>query len=248
MAKVTQSTIAKMHGVSRQTVGCALGLYTNTNIKLSENMRQRIIQTAKELNYRPNRLAQIISGRKSRVIGVMNFGGVVQMSAQSALHTANAIQEAGYQLMLYDMTWYKEGDIDTVVSALIDNRVEGIILISPAEWMPLRILEMIRREDIPVVSIGGVLLEGVHRVESDYEGDSFQLTSGLLEADYRDLLFLGSWSSKHHDEAHAGPYIKRLRGFSKAIEERGGVVSETPTNSKTSQIRGEIFHVAKATD
>ena len=45
MSKVTQSTIARIHGVSRQAVGSALGLYTNSNIKLSAKVRESIIAT-----------------------------------------------------------------------------------------------------------------------------------------------------------------------------------------------------------
>ena len=116
MSKVTQSTIARIHGVSRQAVGSALGLYTNSNIKLSAKVRESIIATAKELGYRPNRFAQIISGRKSGVIGVMNFGGITQMGSQNALYAARAIQESGFQLMLYDVTWYQKGGIETVLS------------------------------------------------------------------------------------------------------------------------------------
>lgn len=240
MRRVTQATIAKMHGVSRQTVGCALGLYTNTNIKLSKQMREQILRTAKDLGYRPNRLAQIVSGRRSGVIGVMNFGGIAQMSSQSALNVANAIQEAGFQLMLYDVTWYQQGGIETVLSALLDNRVEGIVLISPTEWMPPDFLRSIRQHGIPVVSVGGVFLEGVPHVESDYEQDSFQLVSGLLADGYRSLLCLTNWSNSGPD-APSSPRLKRIHGFRRAIEAAGGTVSDAPARSPGGTLQGEIF-------
>lgn len=247
MRRVTQATIAKMHGVSRQTVGCALGLYTNSNIKLSTEMRDQILRTAKELGYRPNRLAQIVSGRKSGVIGVMNFGGIAQMSTQNALYMAKAIQEAGYQLMLYDVTWYQQGGIETVLSALLDNRVEGIVLISPTEWMPPDFLASIRQHGIPVVSVGGVFLEGVPHVESDYEQDSFHLVSGLLADGYRSLVCLTNWSNSGQD-AESSPRIKRIRGFRRAIEAAGGTVQDSPVRAAKTGVRGEIFLTPTPTD
>ncbi|HRJ74068.1 MAG TPA: LacI family DNA-binding transcriptional regulator [Terrimicrobiaceae bacterium] len=248
MSKVTQSTIARIHGVSRQAVGSALGLYTNSNIKLSAKVRESIIATAKELGYRPNRFAQIISGRKSGVIGVMNFGGITQMGSQNALYAARAIQESGFQLMLYDVTWYQKGGIETVLSALLDNRVEGLLLIAPTEWMPAEVLDTIKKQGIPMVALGGVLLEGVPRVESDCEADMQSLVNGLLQAGYQSLIYLTSWASKHHDEVHSSSRLKRMRGFRRTIEAAGGVVHDLPSPRVEGQISGEIFLTPMPTD
>lgn len=246
--KVTQATIAKMHSVSRQTVGCALGLYTNSNIKLSPEMRDRIISSAKELGYRPNRLAQIISGRRSRVIGVVNFGGIAQMSSQNALNIAKAIQESGYQLMLYDVTWYEKGGIETVLGALIDNRVEGIVLISPTEWMPSSFIDKIREHQIPVVSVGGVFIDGVPHVESDYEHDTHSLVCGLFDAGYKSFLYLTNWVGSPRDKNHSGPRLKRLAGFRRAIAEKGGKTSESPVSFTGKSLHAEIFFTPSDTD
>jgi LacI family transcriptional regulator len=239
--KVTQATIAQMFGVSRQTVGCALGLYTNSNIKLSLEMRDRIVAAAKELGYRPNRLAQIISGRRSRVIGVVNFGGIAQMSSQHALNIAKAVQKSGYQLMLYDVTWFEKGGIDTVLGALLDNRVEGIVLISPTEWMPSSFTEEIQKHQIPMVSLGGVLIDGIPHVESDYEQDTHSLVCGLLDAGYKSFLYLTNWAGDPRDDAHSSPRLKRLAGFRRAIAENGGTTSESPVNFTRKSLQAEIF-------
>lgn len=248
MAKVTQSTIAKRLGISRQAVGCALGLYTNTNIKLNEETRERIIQTAAELGYRPNRLAQIISGRKSGTIGVMNFGGIAQMSAQNAYHVASAIHQIGYQMMLYDVTWYHKDDIANAAAALLDNRVEGIVMISPTNWMPKEILNNIQKEQIPVVSLGGVFLENVPHIEASYKEDTYQLTKALLGKGYRSFVYLTSWSGPLLDEMQSSPNIKRMLGFRQAITEHHGVVEEHPEQSPSNQPHGELYYSGKVLD
>jgi DNA-binding LacI/PurR family transcriptional regulator len=146
------------------------------------------------------------------------------------------------------VTWYEKGGIETVLGALIDNSVEGIVLISPTEWMPPRFLETIRRHRIPVVSLGGVLLEGVPHVESDYEKDTRELVDGLLDAGYKSFIYLTSWASIHHDEIHSGPRLKRIGGFRAAIEARGGTVSETPSKKNGGLPCGEIFFTPSTTD
>lgn len=249
MPKVTQATIAKIHGVSRQAVGCALGLYTNSNIKLNAETRDEIRKTAEDLGYRPNRLAQLISGRRSGVIGVLNFGGVAQMSAQCALAVANAVHGAGYQLMLYDATWYEDTDIGNVVTSLIDFKVEGILLISPTNWMPRSALESIQKSGTPVVAIGGgIHLQGVPVVESDYAQDAFELTSGLLDAGYRSLLFLSDFQTAMNEKNPHNPRLQRMEGFRRAILERGGVIAESPARSQPDGILGEVYAASLRTD
>lgn len=242
MSRITQATIARIHGVSRQAVGCALGLYSNTNIKLKPETKAKIVKTAQELGYRPNRMAQLISGRRSGMIGVMSFGGVGQMSAQSARAIAGAIQEAGYQPMVYDVTWYREGGMETVVSFLLDHRVEGIVMITPTQWMLEETLELLRRSEVPLVALDGVRLKGVPQVESNYEGDTFRLVDGLLDAGYRSLLFLSNWDTKRRDGGQSTPRASRIHGFVRAIEERGGKVSEGPRLGAGDELFGEIYY------
>jgi DNA-binding LacI/PurR family transcriptional regulator len=247
--KVTQATIAKIHGVSRQAVGSALGLYTNSNIKLSPGTREKIRRTAEELGYRPNRLAQLISGRPSGVIGVLNFGGVGQMSAQNALAVANAVHAAGYQLTLYDVTWYEDSDIGNVVTSLIDFKVEGIILISPTDWLPSSAIEAIKLSETPVVSLGGgVQLEGIPLVESDYEGDAFLLTSKLLDAGFQSLLFLTDYIANIKGNGNRNPRLHRMEGFRRALVERGGLVSNSPLANGNSGLRGEVYAASLPSD
>ena len=247
--KVTQTTIAKIHGVSRQAVGYALGLYTNSNIQLSSETLEKIRKTAEDLGYRPNRLAQLISGRPSGAIGVLNFGGVGQISAQSARAVANAVHAAGYQLMLYDATWYEDRDIGNVVGALIDFKVQGIILIAPTDWIPQSVLETLKSSGIPVVALGGgVQLEGIPLVESDYEHDAFLLTSRLLDAGYRSLVFLTDYLAAVTQKNQHTPRLQRVGGFRRAIVERGGKVSEIPLRGGSEDLRGEIHAASLRTD
>lgn len=244
--KVTQATIAKMHGVSRQAVGYALGLYTNSSIKLSRETRERIIRTAEELDYRPNRLAQIICGRRSEVIGVVNFGGITQMSVQNARSIAREIQDAGFQLMLHDVTWYAEGMLETTVRSLIDHRVEGVVLISPTDWLPSSVLDLLVRSQIPLVSCRGVHLPGIPNVESDYERETFELMSGLLDAGYRTFTFFTGRSNAGRDEPDRSPSRKRMKGFQSALEARGGTVGSLTPSGRVPQ--GDFFFASPLID
>jgi len=246
--KVTQASIAKLHGISRQAVGYALGLYTNSSIKLRPETQESIVRTAKALGYRPNRLAQIISGRRSGLIGVMNFGGITQMSAQNAQSVATAIQSDGYQLLLHDVTWYQGGALEAAARSLLDLRVEGIVMISPTDWLPATTLEVLRQSGTPLVSFGGVFFEGIPHVESDYESETCQMVSDLLDLRYRSFTFLTSGFGVRAPGLSESPPEKRARGFRKAIEQRGGVVREIPLERNGEMPVGEIFHASETVD
>jgi len=90
--------------------------------------------------------------------------------------------------------------------------------------------------------------EEVPRVESDCEFDVQSLAGGLLDPGYQSLLYMTSWGSKQHDEAHAWPRIRRMKGFRQAIEAVGGQVHESPAARAPGQISAEIFLSPMPTD
>src|ERR1700753_3591468 len=99
---VRMSDIAARAGLSRTTVSCVLNDKQDAGI--SEETRQRVIQAAKELNYRPNEIArQMVSGR-SRVLGFVlrsTEGDVASRILTGVLETAEE-REYSVKVVLLD--------------------------------------------------------------------------------------------------------------------------------------------------
>ena len=65
---VTITEIARQAGVTAQTVSYVLS--NNPNVKISDGTRKLVTRIAKDLGYRPNRLAQAMKSGKMQMIGL----------------------------------------------------------------------------------------------------------------------------------------------------------------------------------
>jgi len=69
--KVRLIDIAKKAGVSRAAVGHILNHSGKDNVRVSEETRQRVIEIATAMDYRPNQAAQQLRGRPNKTLGVI---------------------------------------------------------------------------------------------------------------------------------------------------------------------------------
>ncbi len=205
----TQAEIAKKLGVSRQAVGFALGHYRDSRTKVSTSTRQRIVDAARELGYRPHRYAQLMRGKKSGVLGMIQFGSLGTFATERAACVAAALHKAGYEIFATDVAWYDKR-VGVACSSMLDAHVEGVILLAPADWFPEAELEQLRAAQIPVVGLSGVKLPGVPQVRADTCQGMFDLTQHLLRLGYRRLAMVTL-------ESNSWPVMDRIRGFHDAV-------------------------------
>jgi DNA-binding LacI/PurR family transcriptional regulator len=114
----------------------------------SSATRQRILQAAAELNYRPDRTASILARRKSHLLGVL-------IDIRSPFHAElvddlqQAADERGYDLVLSTITSTRTER--RAIETLVDFRCEALLLLGPeAPVAELIALD----EQQPVVVIG----------------------------------------------------------------------------------------------
>ena len=124
----TIQDIAADLGYSAMTVSRAL----NDHPDVKDETRERILQRAQELNYRPNRWARSLVTRRSNVIGVVIpeithtfFADIVQGVQQE-------ITDQGYTLMLCH-SGRSVRDEQHEIDMLIGSRADGLIVASTRE-------------------------------------------------------------------------------------------------------------------
>lgn len=220
MANVTQAEIARQVGISQQAVGYALGNYRNSRIKLREETRQRIIKTADELGYRPHRYAQVMRRGRSGVIGFIQFGGMLQAAIERGMYAAKAIHEAGFRLNAEDLLWYRDG-FRSACDAILEARVEGVILCDPISSTPVSQVQRILEARIPVVTISGVRFPHVPQVRSDVRQGMRDMTRHLIGLGHKKLCLLVGRSPLDTSEDTGWPSLDRVAGFRDAVENAG---------------------------
>jgi DNA-binding LacI/PurR family transcriptional regulator len=136
--------VAAAVGVSPATVSLVLRGVAGP----SAATRERVLEAASQLGYRPDRAASLLASRRSRHVGVV-------MEIANPFHTqlVEDVQEAaerhGYDLVLSAVT--RARDERRAVETLLDSRCEALILIGPRAAAE-QLAELDRQ--LPVVAIG----------------------------------------------------------------------------------------------
>jgi DNA-binding LacI/PurR family transcriptional regulator len=215
----TQVEIAKRLGLSRSTVAAALN--PHSSVKLREETRHLIVAEAERLNYRPHRYAQIMRAGKSGLIGVFHFGGLAQVAAERVWHASDAIQKAGYQVLANDASW-TSGGVKAGCEAMLDARVEGVIIAGLNDLGAVEELKLLRAAKIPVVALSGNEFPGAPQVRGDAETAFENLTRHLIGLGRKRLLLLFSLSHLIHKGAYLWAGLERLQGFRAGLAAAGG--------------------------
>ncbi|HWL53119.1 MAG TPA: LacI family DNA-binding transcriptional regulator [Chthoniobacteraceae bacterium] len=220
MAKVTQHEIAAKLGVSRSTVAAALN--PGSTIRLNEATRQRIVAAARELNYRPDRYARIMRGGRSGLVGILHFGGLLQVAAERAAHAAAAVRKEGFEVVASDLSWSSES-IQTACTSLLDARVEGAIVAGMVgDASAIEALERLRHAAVPIVTLSGNPLPWGPHFRGDTRQATRDLTRHLIATGHRRIGLLIHYPSDPHDRVYLWSSLEKRRGFEEALAEAGG--------------------------
>ncbi len=230
------SDVAKLAGVSCTTAFRAL----NGKDRIKKETVNRVMEAAKELNYKPNKHASALRSKNSKAIGVLFsnlFSG--HFYAQIFKGIEDYAIEKKYAIFLgsSDENPIKENNY---IKLLIEHQVDGIIS-APLSPDNIGIYKALRLHGIPIVFVDKYLTGfPADRVVSD------NVEGGRLAAQY--LYELG-----HRKIAVCKGYAKnassiryRGEGFESALKEYGlKVVCDISYNKPLDYSREYSFHATK---
>lgn len=185
--KTTRPTIrevASAAGVSKQTVSRVI----NERPDVSPETRRRVQEVIKDLNYRPSALARSLISHRSHTLGVVTAGLDYIGPSRTLSGIASAAEDAGYSLLLKELSSFDTKDISPIFQAFLSRHVDGIIWAVPEvgenrKWVnnlpldieiPLVYLAMEPQNNLSIVSI------------DNYQGGRIAV-SHLLEQGYRKI-------------------------------------------------------------
>lgn len=228
---VTISDLSKHLGLSKTQVSRALNGYSDVN----EATRQRVVEAAREIGYRPNALAQKLRRGRSGIVGLvlpegsaqqeanilneMLLGLAVQFLRRDTLVVLNVMPEGGTTVEVYER-----------LSS--DGRLDGFVVLNPGVDLPG--IEFLQQVGMPLV------VHGRHAAEVDYPYvDIDNCAAGRMMAGH--LVALG-----HRDigfvEGPVGMFYadERLRGVEQAMGLTGaGLRPERMVRGMMTEFLGE---------
>ncbi len=196
--------IARRANVSVATVSRAL----NRNGSVREQTRQKILQIAKEFNYKPNPIARGLSKNQIDTVGVI----LPELAGEFFMDILQGIDEEAYYANCYIMVSSSHSQrniVETLLEFMGSGRVDGVILMAPQ--MHSEVVELIQKSKRPIVLLnsGRGITQSVSFNINNYQG-AYVITEHLIRHGYKNIAMIqGPEGNCDADE--------RLRGFNEAL-------------------------------
>ena len=203
---MTMQDVAEEAGFSVNTVSRAI----NDRPEISSDTKQKILEVANELGYRPNRPAQRLRSDKTGTIGVVVADIANPFFSELVKGIEETARKDGFSLILQDTNEDCQIEMDAV-EMLMAERVDGV-LISPTQYDKKALLEL-DKYGIPFVLLARYFddLETHYVIPDDVKG-GYLATSHLLNLGHERIAFLNG-------PTHISSAKDRLKGYRKALSE-----------------------------
>lgn len=222
--KVTIYDISKKLNVSAATVSRAL----NNNPKISLSTRELVLKTAREMNYKQNRLAQALKSGKSNNVGVI----VPYINRSFFSSVIRGIEEEltphGYHVIICQTHENYEYEIEQI-NTLINTQIDGIFMSVSKTTLNTEHIEKVLAEGTPLVFFDRKKdIPGVSSVTIDDFKAGYLATEQLIKQGCKKIAHFSG-------DLNLEIYKNRYDGYIKALEDNNLKVKQEyilKTNSK----------------
>jgi len=203
--------VGRLVGVSSAAVSAVIN-GAQSQVRIAEATRQRILEAAAKLHYRPNAAAQALARRKMNSVGVtatLSHGfNLYAMEILSGI--INAATRQGQNTSVFTVVDWIDGVRQ--LRTFCDGRVDGMILLGPD--IPTTLIETLP-DHVPFVALHpNSQLPGVCAVEIDEEDGACQAVRRLIALGHRRIMHVSGRRGGIAAE-------RRIAGWMRAHDEAG---------------------------
>jgi LacI family sucrose operon transcriptional repressor len=202
---ITQEDVARHAGVTVTTVSRML----NDRGCISVKTREKILRAMEELDYKPNEIAQSLSKKTQKVIGLIVPSASNYFFCRIIDSVERHAARHGHKIFLCTSNHEKEKERE-YFGMLRANKVAGIILASRTQ----NLLDEIKF-DAPIVTIDRQISPKIPSVCSDNYGGGVLAAEHLLEKGCRRMAYFSGSPTLNMDAN------KRFAGFADTLAKRG---------------------------
>ncbi|MCY0897413.1 MAG: LacI family DNA-binding transcriptional regulator [Firmicutes bacterium] len=196
----TIKDVARVAGVSVSTASLAF----NHPSRVAEETRQRVLEAAQQMQYRPTGAARDLRARRTDIIAVL----LRDLSGPFYSELIQGVQDEADRCQ-YSVVIAHSNRRDAIGRLLYENRVDGAVLLDPT--ISDEVVIDLAEQNVPIVVLDRDLSHPyLMAISADHENGAYEATQYLIKAGYRDILFLGGPHSSLDAEL-------RFRGYRRAL-------------------------------
>ncbi len=209
--KVTIFDVAERAGVSIKTVSRVV----NDEANVRDATREKVLIAIRELRYKPNAAARELSGKRSRMLGLVYENAQEFNYLENVLNgTLDACEARGYALLLCPLTLPNPQIAARVREFATQARVEGMVLPAPLADVAA-VTGLLQKLRIPVAAIAPKESRpGRINVSCNDGGATCALAEYLIDQGHRAIGFIKGHPSH-------GASALRFAGYQRALERHG---------------------------
>lgn len=189
--------IAEKAGVSFKTVSRVL----NDNPRVAQELRERVLKAAAELDYRPNLAARSLAGPRSYTIAMLVAVQMLDLSREEdwylppfisdlQMNALLACQRMGYRFSVETIDSEIFAAPDKVRRQLARDGIDGVILVPPL-CDDMVLLDALEAHEVPYVRLAPGIDPGRGAsIATDEYGGAAAMTRRLLELGHRRIGFV----------------------------------------------------------
>jgi len=205
---VTIKHIAQELGLSTSTVSRAL----RDSHEISQATKKMVLDHAKKVGFKPNRIAQSLKERKSLSIGVIVSEIANSFFSQVINGIDSVAYKHGYNVIIAQSMESAERELMNL-EYLTSSSIDGLIISVSTEAKNFSYLKKLHERGLPIVFVDRVIDEiETHKVIADNYKGAYKATKHLIERGYKKIAILSNNSGLSISQ-------ERLAGYRAALKE-----------------------------
>lgn len=212
---VTIKDIAKALGLSTSTVSRAL----RDSYEISPETKEKVLQYARETNYRPNPIALSLKEKRSSSIGVLVSEIANSFFSQVINGIESVAQERGYNVVIAQSKESYEREV-SALNYLASRSVDGIILSVSAETYDFSAISNLYNKGMAMVGFDRIAETlQMHKVIVNNKRGAYDATSQLIKNGFKNIACIASSS-------YLSISKERIQGYIDALQENNIKVND----------------------
>lgn len=184
--RVTLATVAKLAGVSKQTVSRVI----NNSDHVTQETRERVLQCIDVLGFRPSALARQLSSGRSQTLGVVSCGRLGYLSTGAAyIGMVRLADKMGYALLIKELVDFSPSSVRAMLDYLIERQVDGLIWAGPEIGDSHSWMDQVDQQELPMplVVVNAQQRSNIDTVAYDNRLAGRNVTRALIEMGCRNI-------------------------------------------------------------